>query len=379
MVHPGRSTANGYNSDLVAAIDQAVADGVDVINYSVSGTSTDFLDPAESPSWPPRRGIFVSAAGGNSGPAADTVAHPSPWVTTVAAGTHNRTTQGKVTLGNGTTYSGPPRLPRRRARRRSSTPRRRACPAPTRRQAAQCWAARDNGGTAVLDPAKIKGKIVICDRGVTPRVNKSVAVAEAGGLGVILTNVDDDSLYTDLQAFPPCSCRRRTGGRQGLCGHRRRDRHHRAGDGQHDAPAPYVAEFSSRGPLNAGGGDVLKPDVIAPGQDILAAFSPPGTGSTSTCPAVRRWRPAHRRPCRAAEGLHPDWSPMAIKSALMTSGTDVLDGPADDPSVIFGRAPATSPRTTPPTPASSTTAAPTTGSRSSAARPRASRSTPATS
>src|SRR3954464_2473314 len=99
--------ASGTTSDIVAAIDQAVADGVDVINYSISGTSTNFLDPAEI--------AFLNAAdagflwggwAGNSGPTTATVAHPSPWLTTVAAGTHNRDGKGSVTLGNGATYNG---------------------------------------------------------------------------------------------------------------------------------------------------------------------------------------------------------------------------------------------------------------------------------
>ena len=56
-------------SDLVAAIDQAVADGVDVINYSISGTPTNFLDPVEvSFLYAADAGVFVAASAGNSGP-----------------------------------------------------------------------------------------------------------------------------------------------------------------------------------------------------------------------------------------------------------------------------------------------------------------------
>ena len=88
-------TASGAGSDLVAAIDKAVEDGVDVINYSVSGSSTNFLDPAEvSFLFAADAGVFVAASAGNSGPTTATVAHPSPWITTVAAGTHNRDGQG---------------------------------------------------------------------------------------------------------------------------------------------------------------------------------------------------------------------------------------------------------------------------------------------
>ena len=96
------ATASGFSSDLVAAIDQAVADGVDVINYSISGTTTNFLDPAEVAFlFAADAGVFVSASAGNSGPTTGTVAHPAPWITTVAAGTHNRDGRGSVTLGNG--------------------------------------------------------------------------------------------------------------------------------------------------------------------------------------------------------------------------------------------------------------------------------------
>ena len=61
------STASGYPSDIVAAVDQAVADGVDVINFSVSGTLTDFLDPTELAFLAAAQaGVFVSASAGNS-------------------------------------------------------------------------------------------------------------------------------------------------------------------------------------------------------------------------------------------------------------------------------------------------------------------------
>jgi hypothetical protein len=105
----------------------------------------------------------------------------------------------------------------------------------------------------------------------------------------------------------------------------------------YNVPAPFTAAFSSRGPLQAGGGDLLKPDVIAPGQDILAAVAPPGqagldfnllSGTSMSSPHVAGL-------AALLADLHPDWSPMMIKSALMTSAYDVLDGPNTNPLVIF--------------------------------------------
>ena len=84
-----------------------MADGVDVINFSISGTTTNFLDPVEVAFlFAADAGVFVAASAGNGGPTTSTVAHPGPWLTTVAAGTHNRDGKGSVTLGNGATYNG---------------------------------------------------------------------------------------------------------------------------------------------------------------------------------------------------------------------------------------------------------------------------------
>jgi subtilisin family serine protease len=332
------SQASGFTSDLVAAIDQAVADGVDVINYSISGTQTNFLEPVQVAFlYAADAGVFVAASAGNSGPTTSTVAHPGPWLTTVAAGTHNRNGNGSVTLGNAVTYSGAsvatavgplPLI--------DSTAAGLSGAAST--MVALCYAAVDNGGTPVLDPAKVAGKIVVCDRGVTARVNKSLAVQEAGGAGLVLVNTSPSSLNADFHFVPTVHLADTD---------RAAVKAYAATSGAtatinqativYNVPAPLTASFSSRGPLRAGNGDLLKPDVIAPGQDILAAVAPPGnagrlfnlySGTSMSSPHVAGLAALLKQ-------LHPDWSPMMIKSALMTTGYDVLDGPNTNPLVIF--------------------------------------------
>ena len=323
--------------DSVAAIDQAVADGVDVINFSISGTSTNFRDPVEI-AWlnAADAGVFVAASAGNSGPASSTVAHPSPWITTVAAGTHNRNGEGNFTV-RGVTYTG------------VSVAARAVGPVPTINGsdaglagvspsvAALCFTTADNGGAAVLDPVKVAGKIVVCDRGVNARVSKSQAVKDAGGLGMVLVNTNVNSLDADFHAVPtvhlPVANRAAIQAAAAT-----------ASAGTISAaqivfttPAPFTASFSSRGPLRAGIGDLLKPDLIAPGQSILAGVAPPGnsgrlfdiySGTSMSSPHVAGLAALMKQ-------LHPEWSPMAIKSALMTTGGDVLDGPNTNPLVIF--------------------------------------------
>ena len=330
------ATASGFTADLVAAVDKAVADGVDVINYSISGSSTSFLVPVMvSFLYAADAGVFVAVSAGNSGPSFSTVAHAGPWVTTVAAGTHNRAITGSVTLGNGSSYFGAsiaspvsaPFIDAEAAGLAGADP----------TQVRLCYSTVDTGGAMVLDPAKVAGKIVLCDRGVTARVNKSLAVKEAGGVGVVLTNTSPNSLNADFHSLPTVHLAdtdrlavktyAATAGATATIN---------AAVFDYNAPAPFTASFSSRGPLLASG-DVLKPDVMAPGQDILAAVAPPGnlglkfnvlSGTSMSSPHVAGL-------AALLKDLHPDWSPMAIKSALMTSAGDVLDGSNTDILTIF--------------------------------------------
>jgi hypothetical protein len=194
---PDHSQVDCFTSDAVAAIDQAVADGVDAINYSVGGTATNFLNAVEV-AWlfAEDAGVFVANSAGNDGPAASTVAHPSPWITTVAASTHTAF-EDTITLGNGATYTGTsivPGVPKPAPLILASAA---GLPGADPDKVRQCFSAAGNGGAAVLDPAKVTGKIVVCDRGnptgntapANARVDKPAAVQEAGGVGTIIANV----------------------------------------------------------------------------------------------------------------------------------------------------------------------------------------------
>ena len=201
-----------------------------------------------------------------------------------------------------------------------------------------CFAAEDNGGVAVLDPAKVAGKVVLCDRGVNARVNKSLAVKQAGGAGMILVNTSPNSLNTDFHYVPSVHLADtdRAALKTYAAGVSPRAAIARA-SAVFNVPAPLTASFSSRGPLLAGGGDILKPDMIAPGQDVLAAVAPPGNGGRSfeLYSGTSMSSPHVAGLGALLKDRFPTWSPMRIKSALMTSAGNVQDGPDTNPLVIF--------------------------------------------
>ena len=327
------SQSSGFTVDLVAAIDQAVADGVDVINYSISGSTTSF-DNSVSISFlfATRAGVFVSASAGNNGPGASTVAHNSPWQTTVAAGTHDRYYAGTVTLGDGSVYFG------------ASIDSRGAGPADLVYSANVGLAGADPTEVRLcypgtLDPAQVAGKIVLCDRGVIARVDKSLAVMLAGGIGSILANTGPSSINADLHYVPTVHVDHVAGAAIRTYATTAASPTATLTGGEfQQAEAPAVASFSSRGPALAGAGDLLKPDIMAPGVDVLAAVAPPGnngrsfdfySGTSMSAPHIAGI-------AALMKDAHPDWSPMMIKSALMTTASTMTNMDNPIPGNYFG-------------------------------------------
>ena len=337
---PDHSQVSCFNSDATAAIDQAVADGVDVINYSISGTATNFLDSVEV-AWlfAEDAGVFVAASAGNSGPTASTVAHPSPWITTVAASTHNRAFQSTITLGNGATYTGvsvTAGVPSSPIILSTAA----GLPGLTVAQEnllRQCYSKAANGGVALLDPAKVSGKIVVCDRGgpapANARVDKPAAVQEAGGVGTIIANVAAGAgEVADIHVAPAVHVNQADGDaiKAYVSGTAGPTASFTTGIPVLTAPAPAIAGFSSRGPSRATF-DQIKPDISAPGVDILAAVAPPNhdgrsfdleSGTSMSSPHIAGLA------ALIMQG-HRDWTPDMVKSAMMTTAYDLLG--AKDP------------------------------------------------
>src|SRR6266540_6853256 len=322
-------TAGSCNSaDTTAAIDQAVADGVDAINYSISGTQTNFTNPVEVAFlFAAASGVYVSASAGNSGPTPATVAHPSPGITTTAAGTHNRDGLGTVTI-DGTTYNGHSSAANAVGGQLAIFGTEVTLPQPTEpaltpdQKMRLCY-------PGTLPAVAAAGKIVVCERGVNARIDKSLAVLMAGGIGMIMVNPTVNSVNADLHLVPSIHLGASTDQAAATALYDAVDAAAVAGKTAsiskgtiiYNADAPFTASFSSRGPIAAGGGDILKPDIIAPGQDILAAVAPPGNHGRDF---DLYSGPSMSSPHMTALGAlmhqaHPSWSPMTIKSAFMTT------------------------------------------------------------
>jgi len=304
----------GFTSDLVAAIDQAVADGVDVINYSIGGVANTVGGDAIAFLFAADAGVFTAVSAGNDGPGAGTIGGPAdvPWVTAVGANTMPRLFQGSVRLDRGPTITGS-----------SLTSGTGTLPLVD--------AAAAGGELCLpntLDPGKVRGAIVLCKRGGNGRIDKSLSVLNAGGAGMILYNATDtDDLFSDNFYVPTVMVDNTPGLKV------------KAYLASNPAPratlqsgrvttlpyAPSMTSFSSRGP-NPTAADIIKPDITAPGIQILAGNTPlptPGVqpagelfqaiaGTSMSSPVVAGVYALIKQ-------AHPQWSAAEAKSALMTT------------------------------------------------------------
>ncbi|XAR59829.1 Tripeptidyl-peptidase II [Bertholletia excelsa] len=325
--------AGCFDSDILAAFDAAVNDGVDVISISIGGgdgiSSPYYLDPIAIGSYGAvSRGVFVSSSGGNDGPNGMSVTNLAPWLMTVGAGTIDRNFPADVILGDGrklagvSLYAGAPLNGKMYS-----------LVYPGKSGVLSASLCMENS----LDPNLVRGKLVICDRGSSARVAKGLVVRKAGGVGMILANgmSNGEGLVGDAHLVPACA----VGADEGDA-----IKSYVASSAVATAtinfrgtvigikPAPVVAAFSGRGP-NGLNPEILKPDLIAPGVNILAAWTdavgPTGldsdtrrtefnilSGTSMACPHVSG-------AAALLKSAHPDWSPAAIRSAMMTTASIV--------------------------------------------------------
>jgi subtilisin family serine protease len=318
-----------FGGDLADAIDQAVADGVDVINYSIGSDTPGLTGPDDIAFlFAADAGVFVANSAGNAGPGASTIGSPSsiPWVTTVGASTQKKEYVAEVITGDAS---------RSRWSRwfKKDTGRYEGASVTPGTDGRLPFVDAANHGNELCDPAvdftgDITGKVVLCLRGGPARVEKSSAVADAGGAGMVLYNVDDvQDLLTDNHVIPSVNIKFSDGiALKEYIAANGDDATVRLTDGERERQrGNTMAAFSSRGPVGLpASDDIIKPDVTAPGVQILAGNSMTPTlgaqgelfqsisGTSMSSPHVAGLFALLKQ-------AHPDWTAAVAKSALMTT------------------------------------------------------------
>ena len=300
------------DSDSAAAVGQAITDGVKVINFSISGGTDPFTDAVELAFLDAyAAGVFVSASAGNEGPGAGTANHLSPWVTTVAASTQRREFQSTLTVtAGGDTFT-----------TTGASITAGAGPLPVVLSSDAPYSNQFCGAPAA--PGTFTGKIVACARGGgIARVDKGFNVFQGGAAGFILYNVGLADVETDNHWLPAVHLPDGTAFVAFMNSHTGETARFTAGtpvNGQGDV----MAAFSSRGP----GGLGIKPDITAPGVQILAGHTPFRESPTEGPPGemfqaiagTSMSSPHIAGSALLMRALHPTWTPGQVKSALMTT------------------------------------------------------------
>ncbi|KAL0003222.1 hypothetical protein SO802_017003 [Lithocarpus litseifolius] len=328
------------DADILAAFDDAIADGVDIISISIGGRYPldYFTDPTAIGAFHAmRKGILTSVSAGNSGPGPATIVNFSPWSLSVAASTIDRKFCTEVRLGNNKIYEGTSINTFNLKNDMYPIIYSRDAPNTTSDSEFDLRYCRQYS----LDQNLVKGKIVLCDAlidGSGPFL--------AGAIGAV---TQDRNPNSQTMAFPlPASeLSFENGGkiRTYLNSTRSPTATILRSNESKDTLAPYIAPFSSRGP-NPAAHNILKPDLAAPGVNILAAWSPISpisgvesdkrsssyniiSGTSMACP--------HATAVAAyIKSFHPTWSPASIRSALMTTADPMSAEKNPDAEFAYG-------------------------------------------
>ncbi|CAA7032281.1 unnamed protein product [Microthlaspi erraticum] len=297
-------TETGCTSEAVlSAFDDAIADGVDLITTSLGGDDAPKYDEdtiAIGAFHAMAKGVLTVHSAGNNGPSPATTVSVAPWLLSVAASTTNREFVTKVVLKNGKTLVG------------------RAVNSFDLKGKNYPFVYGDSDDEESSDGSQFKGKILV---GRSGEISSETAVAsvfkDLQGYSSVTPRIFSALLPADFDSL--VSYMNSTKSPQGTV---------LKTEAFFNQTAPKVASFSARGP-NTIAVDLLKPDVTAPGVEILAAYSPLGSptsqrsdtrrvkysilsGTSMSCPHVAGV-------AAYLKTFHPKWSPSMIQSAIMTT------------------------------------------------------------
>ena len=327
----GNKERGCFGGDTMAAIDAAVIDGVDVLNYSIGGSKTDLTVPASAAMLnAAAAGVFVAVSAGNSGPDKETVGTPAPWVTSVAASTYNgiSTIIGKaldITTGSlaGTSLMSVP-----------------AGFAPATAGLAGELALAEPveacNDAPLTNPDELVGKVALIARGSCAFTEKFINAQNAGAIGAIVYTYDGTSPFSMGGADPAVAI---TGSMISFADGQALTASVLAEStsviftdtavaGEAVEVGNTIASFSSRGP-NLNTYDIIKPDITAPGVKILAAttsapmFGTQGEtfkylqGTSMSSPHIAGLAALFKE-------SNSSWTPAQIKSAMMTTARQDL-------------------------------------------------------
>ena len=330
-----------HTSAIFSAIEQAITDKVDVVNYSIG---TDTMDP-----WGENSnlaflnlraaGIFVATSAGNDGPNAGTIGSPAnaPWITAVGNATHDRVFASALeSLSGGDT---PPPNSLIGATFTGGIGVRNIVHAkdfgyalcgvgesePGASEPASC--SDYTGASNPFPENTFNGEIVVCDRGIYGRVEKGKNLMLAGAGGYVVANTESwgEVVWADNHCLPAIHLGLKDS--DSLRAWLGSGSNHQAGLSGFsifhiDEAGDQIESRSSRGPGLPPIQDVLKPDLIAPGTEILGASSVDNnfaflTGTSMSSPHVAGG-------AALLKSVQSDWTPSVISSALMMTATPEL-------------------------------------------------------